>query len=73
MCALLVVEPEITVLGVADQSGQPLQVHIETLANCVGCSDCGSRARVKDRRRVTLVAEDSAPLANSGTTSGRLS
>ncbi len=56
MCALLVGLPDVNVLGVVDDDpGEPLEVHIETTAVTVGCSGCGTRARVKDRRPVALV------------------
>jgi hypothetical protein len=48
MCALLVGLPDITVVGVEDQPGRPLRVHVETTAEVVGCAGCGTRAWVKD-------------------------
>jgi transposase len=55
MCALLVGLPEIAVLGVEDDPGGPLRVHVETVVEVEGCSGCGTRAWVKDRRPVALV------------------
>ncbi|CAN5571198.1 hypothetical protein BH24ACT4_BH24ACT4_20640 [soil metagenome] len=55
MCALLVGLPAITVIGIENDDGEPLLVHIETIAEVVGCEGCGTRARSKDRRPVTLV------------------
>ena len=55
MCALLVGLPAITVLGVEDEPGEPLRVHVETGATTVGCAACGTRAWLKDQRPVALV------------------
>ena len=55
MCELLVGLGDVTVLGVDDQPGEPLRVHIETRLPRPGCGGCGTAARVKDRRRVELV------------------
>jgi transposase len=55
MCALLVGLPDVAVRGVVDETGRPLQVHVETTATVVGCPACGTRARVKDRAAVALV------------------
>jgi transposase len=55
MCALLVGLPDVTVLGVIDEADRPLQVHVETTVDTIGCGACGTRARVKDRRPVALV------------------
>jgi len=55
MCALLVGLPDIVVLGVEDEAGSPLRVHVETIASVVGCSGCGTRAWSKGRRPVVLV------------------
>ena len=44
---------EFEVLGVVDD-GAELVVEVETTARAVGCSECGTRARAKDRRWVTL-------------------
>lgn len=55
MCALLVGLPAITVLGVEDDPGEPLRVHVETTMVGVGCSGCGTRAWLKDQRPVALV------------------
>jgi transposase len=56
MCALLVGLPDVNVLAVEDDGPtEPLRVHVETMTVIVGCSSCGTRARVKDRRPVALV------------------
>ena len=55
MCELLVGLPEVTVLGLDDEVGAPLSIHVETRARRPGCSECGVLARVKDRPVVTLV------------------
>lgn len=56
MCALLVGLPDVNVLAVEDDDPTvPLRVHVETTVVVAGCSTCGTRARVKDRRRVALV------------------
>ncbi len=55
MCALLVGLPSIVVLGVVDEAGHPLRVHVETTAGAVGCPECGTRAWIKDRPEVALV------------------
>lgn len=55
ICELLVGLGDVTVLGVDDRAGEPLRVHIETRLPRPGCVGCGTRAYVKDRRRVELV------------------
>lgn len=56
MCALLVGLPDVNVLAVDDTNASTaLRIHVETVAKIVGCVECGTRARVKDRRRVDLV------------------
>jgi transposase len=45
--------PGFTVLAVIDD-GHELVVEVETTATVVGCAACGTRARAKDRRWVTL-------------------
>ena len=45
--------PGFEVLGVVDAGGE-LVVEVQTTATMVGCSGCGTRARAKDRRWVTL-------------------
>ena len=52
---MLVGLPDVTVLGVEDQPGRPLRVHVETTAEVVDCAGCGTRAWVKDRPTVALV------------------
>lgn len=55
MCSLLVGLPDVTVLAIDDRAGQPMRVHVEIEASVVGCSECGTRAWVKDRPLVELV------------------
>jgi transposase len=55
MCELLVGLPEVTVLGVIDESGARLRVHIETREARPACAGCGRPALVKDRPEVELV------------------
>lgn len=55
MCELLVGFTDVTVLGLDNEVGAPLSIHVETRARRPGCSDCGVLARVKDRPVVTLV------------------
>lgn len=55
MCALIVGLPEVHVLGVEDEPGRPLRVHVETTKTVMGCAACGVRAWLKDQRPVTLV------------------
>jgi hypothetical protein len=55
MCALLVGLPAINVLGVEEDPGEPLRVHVETTATSVGCTACGSRAWLKDQQPVAPV------------------
>ncbi len=54
MCALLVGLPEVNVIGIEDDDGKPLQVHIETTVVLAGCGGCGTRAWLKDQRPVVL-------------------
>lgn len=49
MCALLVGLPDISVVGVEDQTDEPPRVVVETIVEIEGCSGCGRRAWVKDR------------------------
>lgn len=55
MCALLVGLPDVNVIGIEDDDGQPLRVHVETTTVIAGCAECGTRAWSKGRRRVELV------------------
>jgi len=56
MCALLVGLPDVNVLAVDDTNPtSPLRVHVETTVDTVGCTSCGTRVRLKDRRQVALV------------------
>ena len=54
-CALLVGLPAVKILGVDDQPGQPIRVHIETIAPRPSCRACSTMAWVKDRPVVELV------------------
>jgi hypothetical protein len=52
MCELLVGLPAVTVLGIDDEPGEPLAVHVETKSPKTerpGCRTCASFAIVKDR------------------------
>ncbi|CAN5828517.1 hypothetical protein BH24ACT3_BH24ACT3_00710 [soil metagenome] len=42
-------------LGVLDERGGPLRVHVEIRGALPACSGCGSPVRVKDRPEVELV------------------
>ena len=55
MCEVLVGLPDVTVLGVIDVAGQPVEVVIEQRGPRPACSSCGSPAWVKDRPKVVLV------------------
>ena len=56
MCELLVGLGDVNVLGVDDNRGRPLRVHVETLRVDQGwCRMCGGRASVKDRPPVEFV------------------
>lgn len=55
MCELLVGLPAVRVLGVDDQAGGPLWVHIETVADRPVCPGCGGPATLKDRDVVELI------------------
>jgi transposase len=55
MCALLVGLPDVTVLAVDDQPGEPIRVHVECLPGPAWCQACGVRARVKDRPVIELI------------------
>lgn len=47
--------PDVTVLGVEDEPGGPIRVHIETREPRPLCPSCGVVAGIKDRPRVELV------------------
>ena len=55
MCALLVGLPDVTVLGVDDQPGQPIRVYVEQRVDQLRCAGCGAAAWVKDQPNVELV------------------
>jgi transposase len=55
MCALIVGLPKVNVLGVEDETGGPLRIHVETTTTVMGCAACGVRAWLKDQRPVMLV------------------
>ncbi len=55
MCLLLVGLPDVEVLGVDDEPGEPLRVHVETTTDRPTCRDCNGVAWVKDRPVVELV------------------
>jgi transposase len=55
MCELLIGLPAINVLGVSDEHGDAVVVHIESRVSRPACAACGTRAWVKDRPAVELV------------------
>jgi len=55
MCELLVGLPEVTVLGIVDETNEPLWVHVETRAERPVCAGCDGPVAVKDRPMVALV------------------
>ncbi|HMK63664.1 MAG TPA: ISL3 family transposase [Acidimicrobiales bacterium] len=55
MCELFVGLPDVKVLGMFGRTGEPISVHVATLAERPGCPTCGVLARVKDRDQVVLV------------------
>src|SRR3954452_10910149 len=54
MCEVLVGLPDVTVVGVVDVAGLPVEVHIEQRVLRPSCAGCESPAVVKDRPRVEL-------------------
>jgi transposase len=55
MCELLVGLPEVTVLGVVDELGGPLWVHVETRTERPVCVGCRGPVTIQDRAVVALV------------------
>jgi transposase len=55
MCELLVGLPAVRVLGVVDDVGGPLWVHIETVGERPACAGCGRQAVVKERDVIELI------------------
>ena len=55
MCGLLVGLPAVRVLGVVDDVGGPLWVHIERVSGRPACAGCGRQAVIKDRDVIELV------------------
>ncbi len=55
MCELLVGLPAVRVLGIDDEAGGPLSVHVETITDRPTCSGCGGPATLKDRDVVELI------------------
>jgi hypothetical protein len=55
MCQLSVDLPEVHVIGIDKDPGQPMRVHVETPDGRPGCPTCGVFARSKDRDVVELV------------------
>jgi len=47
--------PAVTVLGVDDEVGDPIRVHVETRSARPDCPSCGQRPWVKQRPKVVLV------------------
>ena len=54
MCALLVGLPDVRVLAVDDQPGEPIVVHVEQAGPRPWCHSCGGRSEVKDRDEVVF-------------------
>jgi transposase len=55
MCERLVGLPDVNVLAVDDQPGQPIEVHVETRGGRPSCPGCGGLVVIKDRPPVRLV------------------
>ena len=55
VCELLVGLGDVTVLGVDDDPGEPVRVHVETRAGRPRCPGCSGPVWVKDQRPVELV------------------
>ena len=55
MCELLVGLPAVSILGIVDEPGGPLSVHVQTCAERPVCGACGGAVVVKDRPLVELV------------------
>ena len=55
MCELLVGLPDVNILGVDDNGGGPLRVHLETRGPRPACGGCGGAVLAKDRPVVELV------------------
>jgi transposase len=55
MNEILVGLPDVNVLGLIDEPGEPVEVVIELHGGPVGCPSCGVVAEVKDRDEVVLV------------------
>ena len=55
VCELLVVLPDVKVLGVVDDRDAPIVVHVETRATRPSCASCAGVVVVKDRPSVELV------------------
>jgi transposase len=49
ICELLLGLPEVIVLGVEDEAGEPIRVYVQSGVDEPTCSVCGTRAWVKDR------------------------
>ena len=55
MCELLVGLPAVRVLGIDDDPGGLLAVHVETIADRPSCAGCGGPATLKDWDVVTPI------------------
>ena len=55
VCELLVGLPAVSVLGVDDEHGGPLRVHVETHDERPSCGSCAGAVVIKDRPTVVLV------------------
>lgn len=55
VCEILVGLPDVDVLGVEDEAGEPIRVKVETRGPRPSCSGCGGWAQVKGRDDVVLI------------------
>lgn len=55
VCELLVGLPDVTVLGVVDDGGGPIELHVEQRGDRPVCPRCGVSAWLKDRPEVVLI------------------
>ena len=66
MCALLVGLPDVIVLAVDDQPGEPIRVHVEQRVERPRCAECETVAWEKDRPVVELVAIPAVAFGSAG-------
>jgi transposase len=55
MCELLVGLPDVNVLGIDDESGHPLAIHVECRGVRPRCPSCSGAVVVKDRPVIQLI------------------